>query len=301
MANSGQILRNSLDSLRDTLGGYKSTSGSSLDLQYGGLNGILPNVAKVDSGVVAGNWISSTPDTTGMVYATLIDYPKFFDYTGSDASKALRTKLANFISSHTEVIEGINDTLNVEFDDSTKVGRTGESIHTVTNVTLTPTEVTMTATEKLGLPIRDLLTFWIRYGLMDPYSGNALARLLPAYKPGAWTLDKQSMAIMVFEVDPTGSTVKNAQIVSNMMPRTSGEFTMKKDISAGKEVRRYSIGFTGFGVRGLEVIQVAQTYLDQINRSTRDALLTKSLYQGPVDNVASSVINGTLDKSNANI
>lgn len=301
MANSGQILKNSLDSLKNTLGGYKSTGGDSLDLQYGGLNGILPNIAKVESGVVGGNWISSTPDTTGMVYATLIDYPKFFDFAGSDASKALRTKLANFISSHTEVIEGINDTLSVEFDDSTKIGRTGESIHTVTNTTLTPTEVNMTVTEKLGLPIKDLLTFWIRYGLMDPYSGNALARLLPSYQPGAWTSDKQSMAIMVFEVDATGSTVKNAQIISNMMPRSSGEFTMKKDISAGKEVRRYSLGFTGFGIRGLEVIQSAQAYLDQINSSTKDALLTKSLYQGPVDNVSSAVINGTLDKSNANI
>lgn len=301
MANSGQILKKAADSLKGQLHGYSISGGAGLDLQYGGLNGILPNVAKLDSGVMAGNWISSTPDTTGMVYATLIDYPKFFDFAGSEASKVLRGRLANFISSHTEVIEGINDSYAVEFDDSTKVGRTGESVHIVSNATLTPTEVSMTATEKAGLPIRELLTFWIRYGLMDVYTGNALAKLLPNYVAGPWTLDKQAMSILVYEVDPTGATVKNAQIVANMMPRGSGEFTMKKDIAGAKEVRRYTIGFTGFGVRGLEVIKVAQTYLDQVNSSTRDALLTSSLYSGPVDAVASSVINGTLDKTNANM
>ena len=169
------------------------------------------------------------------------------------------------------------------------------------NATLTPTEVTISATEKLGLPIRDLLTFIGRYGIMDPYTGSNLAHLLPNYVAGAWTLDKQSFSILVYELDPTGTIVKNAQIVSNMMPRTSGEFTMKKDINAGKEVRKYSIGFTGFGIRGLEVIQVAQTYVNEITNSTKDALLTKSLYQGPVDNLSSTVINGTLKATAANL
>ncbi len=301
MATTGQILKNSVDSLKNSQAGYATTKGVGLDLQYGGLNGILPNIAKVEGGVVYGSWISNTPDTTGMVHAVLLDYPKFFDYAGSDASKSLRSKLANFISAHSETIEGVNDTFNWEYDDSSKVGRTGESIHVVTNATLTPTEVTISATEKLGLPIRDLLTFIGRYGIMDPYTGSNLAHLLPNYVAGAWTLDKQSFSILVYELDPTGTIVKNAQIVSNMMPRTSGEFTMKKDINAGKEVRKYSIGFTGFGIRGLEVIQVAQTYVNEITKSTKDALLTKSLYQGPVDNLASTVINGTLQATAANL
>jgi hypothetical protein len=301
MPTTGQLLKNAVDSLKNNQAGYANTKGVGLDLQYGGLNGILPNIAKVEGGVVYGNWISNTPDTTGMVQAVLLDYPKFFDMAGSDASKSLRGKLANFISSHSETIEGVNDTFNWEFDDSSKVGRTGESIHIVSNATLTPTEVTISCTEKLGLPIRDLFTFIGRYGIMDVYSGSALAHLLPNYTPGAWTLDKQSFSILVYELDSTGTVVKNAQIVANMMARTSGEYTMKKDINGAKEVRKYSIGFTGFGIRGLEVIQVAQTYVNEVTKSTKDALLTKALYQGPVDNVGSNVINGTLKATAGNL
>lgn len=300
---SGQILNSAIDQVKNNQAGYATTSKSvgALDLLHGGLNGILPNVAKEDNGVIHGNWISNTPDTTGMVHAVLLDYPKFFDFCGDEISISLRSKLSNLISAHSETIEGINDTYGWDFDDTTKVGRTGESIHVVNNATLTATEPQMGFTEKLGLPIRDLLMFIGRYGLMDVYSGTNLAKLLPNYQPTPWTQDMQSFSMLVYEVDATGTIVKNAQIVANMMPKSAGEFTMKKDINAGKETRKYSIAFTGFGIRGQEVIAVAQAYVNEISASTKDALLTKALYQAPIPQVTSGAISGTLGTTTANL
>lgn len=302
MANTGQILKEAIDNISGRVQGYAyNPDAKKLDIQHGGLNGVLPNVARVSNGTVHGAWISNTPATTGITHAVLLDYPKFFDMCGTEGSKVLRAKLSSFISLHSETIEGINDTFNWDFDDSVKVGRTGEAIHEVTNATLVPTEPTISVTEKLGHDIRDLFTFIGRYAIMDVYTGNHLAYLLPNYKPTAWTLDMKSFAILVYETDATGTVVNNAQIVANMMARTSGEYQMKKDINSSKEVKKYSIGFTGFGIRGQEVIKVAQTYLNEIVRTSRDALMTKSLYQAPVDEVKSGVIGGTLNGSTANL
>lgn len=293
--NSGQILNDAIDELGTRLPGYTSNpSNPSLDLSHGGLNGILPNLAVVKDGVVYGSYISNTPQTTGMVHAFLLDYPKVFDMLSSDNSLKMRAKLSRWISHHVETIDGINDQINWDFDDSMKVGRTGESIHDVTNATLVPTEPTLGWTEKLGYDIRNMLTFIGRYGVMDPYTGGTLAPLLPGFERVAWTLDMKSFSIMVAELDATNSVVVNAQIVANMMARTNGELVLKKDPNSAKEVKKYSIPFTGFGIRGLEVVAVAQNYIDAMNKNHRDALLTKSVYQSQVDEVSSNVIPGTL-------
>lgn len=303
MANTGQILKDAVDNVSGRINGYANNPNvKKLDIRHGGLNGILPNVAKLVNGAVHGAWISATPATTGITHAVLMDYPKMFDMCGAEASKVLRGKLSALISVHAETIEGINDTYNWDYDDSTKVGRTSESIHEVTNATIVPTEPSIAVTEKLGHDIRDLLTFIGRYGIMDPYTGSNLAYLLPNYVPGTpWTLDMKSFSILVYEADATGTVVQNAQIVANMMPRTSGEWTMKKDINSSKEVKKYNIGFTGFGIRGREVVQVAQTYLNEVVKATRDALMTKSLYQAPVDELKTGVINPTLVDSAQNV
>lgn len=303
MANSGQILREAIDNVTGRVQGYAHNPNvRKLDIRHGGLNGVLPNVAKVVNGAVHGAWISNTPATTGIAHVVLMDYPKMFDLCGPEASKVLRGKLSALVSLHAETFEGVNDTYNWDYDDSVKVGRTSESIHEVTNATIVPTEPTITVTEKLGHDIRDLLTFIGRYGIMDPYTGNHLAHLLPQFEPGiAWTLDMKSFSVMMYETDATGTVVNNAQIISNMMPRTSGEYVMKKDINSSKEVKKYNIGFTGFGVRGREVIQVAQTYLNQVVKASRDALMTKSLYSAPVDEVAQGVLDTTVINSTSNL
>ena len=301
--SGGQILKDAIDTLNDSLDGYGNSNIKSLDISNGGFAGILPNIGITgDDGVVNGNWISNTPATTGMVYARLIDYPKGFDMCGSDASKILNKRLSNLFSRHAEVIEGLNDTINVDYDDSIKVGRSGGSLHTETNATMTATEIQISVTEKLGNPIKALLRFIIKYLIMDPDTGSALAFLLPNYEKGAWTADKKSFALLVYEVSPTGDTVINAQLVVNMMPKNDGEYVFKKDISGAKEVRKYSVGFTGLALRGREYITMAQTYVDEVMSNTIDAMRAPALYTDAVAEVkADSIGNTTVAGSGANL
>lgn len=300
---SGQILSNAIDTLSASLTGYGNTNVTSLDISNGGFSGILPNIGiSGDDGVVHGNWISNTPATTGMVHAVLIDYPKMFDMCGSDASKKLVVKLSNFISKHAEVIEGMNDTINLDYDDSTKVGRASESLHQVTNATIVPTEISITATEKLGNPIKSLMTFITKYGIMDPNTGSNLAYLLPSYEKGAWTLDKASFAMLAYELSPTGDTVINAQLIVNMMPKNTGEYTFKKDINSPKEIRRYTIPFTGLALRGEEYITLAQTYVDEMINNAMDPMRTPALYSEAVAEVRTDAVgNATTAGSASNL
>ncbi len=111
----------------------------------------------------------------------------------------------------------------------------------------------------------------------------------------------KSFSILVWEVDASGARVKNAQIVANMMYESGISFEFKKDPTSAKEVRKYNISFTGFGIRGLEVVNVAQRYQDTMNQNAKDALLTRSLYQGAVDELAENVINTSLRKTTENL
>lgn len=302
MANSGQQLKKALDQLGARQAGYSiNPKSTGLDLSYGGLFGALPNIAKVDGGVVYGNWLNNTPEVQGVVYAALLDYPRGFDQTGAENSKFLRAKLSNFISAHAETIEGIHDTTEWTFDDAVKIGGTGESIQDVTDAKLTPTEPSIGTTEKIGLEIRNLFYFINRYFVMDQYSGKPLAPTLPSYQRVPWLMNIKSFSILVWEVDASGAVVKNAQIVANMMYKSGISFEFKKDPNSAREVRKYTLSFTGFGIRGEEVVQLAQTYMDTMNSSTKDALLTKSLYNSQVDEIKETVIGGSLKQTTSNL
>lgn len=299
--DSGQVLAKAIQELGDVEGFDSSVGGDALDLRYGGLNGILPNIGREVDGIMYGGWISNTPATTGIVHAVLIDYPKFFDMCGSEAATKLKGMLSALVSTHAEVIEGINDTTTLEYSDDAKIGYTQESVQQVIKAAMEVTSPSMTFTEKYGLPIRKLLTFIQRYGIADVYTQNNLAFLLPDYKKTPWLSNMQSFAIMVYETDPQGTIVTNAQIVANMMPMSTGEFVFKKDISSSKEVKKYTIQFTGFGIRGNDVITKAQTYVDAMMESTKAAFLSTSLYDGPVSGLSNSAIDGTLNKTNTQL
>ena len=303
MANSGQRLKDSLDQLGVRQAGYSlNPNNPSLNLAHGGLFGALPNIAKIENGVVWGNWINNSPEVTGAVHVVLLDYPKGFDFTGSENSKLLRAKLSNFWTSHVETLEGIHDTTSWTFDDAIKIGGTGESIQDAVDAKLTPTEPSAGCTEKVGLEIRNIFYFINRYFIMDEYTQKPLAPILPNYDNRVpWTLDIKSFSILVWELDGSGARVKNAQIVANMMYKDGISFEYKKDPNSAKEVRKYNISFTGFGVRGAEVISVAQRYQDTMNRNTKDALLTRSLYSAPVDELAENVLNTSLRQTTNNL
>lgn len=303
MANSGQTLKDAIDQLGVRQSGYSiNPSNPAVDLKHGGLFGVLPNIAKVENGVVYGNWINNTPEVQGQVYAILLDAPGGFAFTGSENAKFLRSKLSNFITSHAETIEGIHDTVEWTFDDAVKIGGTGESIQDSTDAKLTPTKPSIGTTEKIGLEIRNLFYFINRYFIRDEYTQKPLAPVLPNYdRRVPWLMNIKSFSILVWEVDASGARVKNAQIVANMMYESGISFEFKKDPTSAKEVRKYNISFTGFGIRGLEVVNVAQRYQDTMNQNAKDALLTRSLYQGAVDELAENVINTSLRKTTENL
>jgi len=300
--DTGQILDDAVSSIGDKLAHFNSGfGGEALDLRYGGLNGYLPNISKDVGGVMHGNYISNTPAVAGTVHAILLDYPKFFDFCGDEVAKILIAQLSEFVSSHSEVIDGINDSETLEFDDSTKIGKTGESIHAVTGGKLTPTAPVFTVTEKVGQPIRRLMRFIQRYGIHDVYSDGPLARTLPEFESKPWTSDMNSFSILVYELDETNTSVINAQIVINMKPISIGEYVLKKDINAGREVRRWSIPTTGSGIRGTEVIKAAQTYVDAMMKDSKDALLTSSLYSEPVSKATTDATGAGLSNSAKNL
>ena len=300
---SGQVLKNALDQLGVRQAGYSiNPNNPAVDLSYGGLFGVLPNISKVENGVVYGNYINNTPEVQGMVYAILLDAPKGFEWLGSENAKFMRAKLSNFITSHAETIEGIHDTTDWTYEDAIKIGGTGESIQDVTDAKLVPTEPSIGCTEKYGLEIRNMFYFINRYFVRDEYTQKPLAPILPNYNPRApWLLNVKSFSILVWEVDGSGARVKNAQIVANMMYKSGISFEYKKDPNSAREVRKYNMTFTGFGIRGKEVVTVAQNYMDAMNKQTKDALLTKSLYQGQVDELNETVIGNSLKQTTNNL
>lgn len=235
-----------------------------LDPTYGGQMGYAP---------VLTEWVSNQAYVRRNLIPVLLEAPKFFQYM-PDPQKWVST-LKSLVEVHCTTIEGLNAGLTVEFDEH-PVGGAGEQQQEVTDVKRARSEPVFGFVEKYGMPIQTFLYQWISYGMMDPDTKFALANTLDGSRPGDMLADQYTMSMLFMEPDPQHQRVVKSWVMTNMMPKGTGEIIGKREITAASEVAKLSVEFTGIAQFNLGTNLFAQSILDNMNMKNSNPFLRPS-------------------------
>lgn len=238
-----------------------------LDPTYGGQMGYAPILTE---------WTSNQAYVRRNLIPVVLEAPRFFQYM-PDPQKWVDT-LKAIMEIHCTTIEGLNAGLTVEFDEH-PVGGAGEMQQEVTDVKRARSEPVFGFVEKYGMPIQTFLYQWISYGMMDPDTKFALSNTLDGNRPTDMLADQYTMSMLFMEPDPQHQRVIKSWVVTNMMPKLTGEIIGKRDIASASEVSKLSIEFTGIAQFNLGTNLFAQSILDNMNMKHSNPFLRPSFIQ----------------------
>lgn len=235
-----------------------------LDPTFGGQMGYAPNLAE---------WVSNAAYVRRNLICVLLEAPRFFQYM-PDPQKWVDT-LKSLVELHPRTIEGLNAGLTLEFDEH-PVGGGGEMQQEVTDSKRARTEPVFTFVEKYGMPIQTFLYNWITYGIMDPDTKFALANTLAGERPEDMLPDQFTASMLFMEPDPQHKRVVKSWVVTNMMPKGTGEIIGKRELTAAGEVASLSVEFTGIAQFNLGTNIFAQSIMDKISMTNANPYLRPS-------------------------
>lgn len=227
-----------------------------LNLAEGGQNGAM---------MAPHQWVSSAGYMKQKVIAVLLAAPLAMRYMDNFQSNLASLKA--LIEVMPLSIDGLNSTLEWEFNE-TPVGNAGEMFETVTKGNRQRSNPSFRWSEKYGSSIQ---RFWTEYGrlfLQDPDLGVPGIVSAPGYLSAgspAILPDHQAMTILFIEPDETLTNVTHAWLCTNMMPKSGGEITGKREIGAANDVPEVNIDFTALTMTGRAVVEQAKAYLQSLN------------------------------------
>ena len=235
-----------------------------LDLKYGGQQGWAPNLTE---------WVSNAAYVTRPLICILLEAPRMFTVM-PDPQKWISSLKALF-EVHARSIDGLTQTLTVDTDQH-PVGGAGEQQEEIVNVTREKSSPKFSWNEKYGMPITTFLSYWIRYGMMDPETKFALLSTLNKSEVKDLLPDWYTATAIFIEPDPLHKKVTKAWLCTNMFPKTSGEIVAKRDLTASQEILTIDVEFSAISQVGLGVNKFAQQILDNINVQRADPFMRPS-------------------------
>lgn len=257
----------------------KGHNATMIDLQYGGMFGFMPDYAE---------WVSNQAYVRRNLICLLVEAPGGFNYM-PDPQVSVAT-LRALVELLPQSIDGLNATLDVEFGASNPVGGSGQMQEDFTDVKEAVSNPTFRIVEKVGMPVASFFRWWITGLMMDPNSKVANVATMQN-KPMDLLSDMTAATMIFIEPDPTFTKVVKSWLCTNMMPKTSGEITGKKDQTQSMEGVVHDIPFTCIAQFGVGVDQFAQTLLDGLSITGANPQYRPAFVQAIDANVAAAGLN----------
>lgn len=191
----------------------------------------------------------------------LMDAPRGFrDLPESETWTAM---LKGLVETGAKSFDGLRGTLQAQFAEN-PFGGAGEIQEDISGMTRDRSQVSFVWTEKYGMPIWAFFDAWMRYLMMDPDAKVPLVTTLIGDAPADLLPDYTGASMLFIEHDPMMRTVVKAWLIVGMMPKTSGEYNGRRDITSPGQSVDYTIEFTGIQQVGAGVNSLAQQMLDEI-------------------------------------
>lgn len=226
-----------------------------VDLRLGGQNGFIPDYR---------TYLSNSAYVQRNVIPFLIEYPRGFNHLPNP--EIWIGTLKSLVETQALTIEGLNGKVNVSYTENA-IGSSGEMQEDFTQVTRERSTPSFTWVERQGRPIHLFFNGWIFYLIGHPDTQTPMINSLPqnADKYFDFLPDFNSMSVLFVEPDPFQRRVVEAWLCVNMMPKTSGDLSGKRDLASAMSDRKVTIDFTAMTMMSLGVNQFGQWLLNQLN------------------------------------
>lgn len=281
--------------------GTQATDASKLDLTSGGQNGAMHDPQSLNS-------------TQGYVpqklIAVLIAAPKAYGFLPPAMAEAYTATLKNLVEVLPLEITGLDSTVTYEFGE-VKAGHSGEVVEHIIGAQRARSTPSFRWVEGIN---RSIGKFWGETGrllLQDEVSGVAGIIAEPGFQSGYTLLQEdRSFSVLFIEPDSSMKGVVDAWFCTNMMQKTGGEVTGKREVGGTAEVTELTIETTAYTMVGNVVNAMAGAYLSKLDLSgLRPLDLTAFVKQNDSDlntdevgispDVASVTATGFAEKLNA--
>jgi hypothetical protein len=225
-----------------------------VDVRYGGQNGPMTDFT---------SYVSNTAYVRRQMIAILIAAPRGFNDLNNPQQWI--STLKSLVELHAKSIEGLQSTVTFDYVENA-VGGAGEMQEDIGNATRARSTPTFVWTEKYGMPINAFLDGWGTGLIMDPITKFPTV-VSQGGRPSDLMGDYTGMTCLFFEPDPTMQYIVKAWLCTNMMPKTAGEVTGRRDMTQGGESVDYSVEFTALTQVGAGVKSFAQRILNNMFKS----------------------------------
>jgi len=210
------------------------------------------------------NWLSNAAHLARPLIPILMEAPRGFDYCPEP--QFLKGVLRQLVEEQAMRIDGLNATLTVDTAEHA-IGGGGQVQHEFTNVTMAPTNVTMSWIDRYGMATSRFWRYYIHMLMMNEDSKVAGVSTLPNLRNVVkdWLPDNYTFTMLFIEPDPTWAYVVQSFLVTNMFPRTTGDIIGRREITSSMEMRNLDIEFGGIMQYGSGVDSLATSILRDIN------------------------------------
>lgn len=172
--------------------------------------------------------------------------------------------LRSLFEERMEQWQGFNSTINVDFAESAIDGG-GNFFEVPSDAKITRTSPSSSVDEVYGKAISKLMKAWIEYLIMHPQSKYPMINTIEGVSITDMLADRYSATALFFEPSPDFRTVQDAWLVTNMMPKSSGEISGERSITNGSDKQTLNYEWTGITQSTSGVIVLAQQILNNIN------------------------------------
>lgn len=255
---------------------------NTIDSRYttsnGFVNGAMLPVARLDLGTQDGLTTdyriinATTPYVKQNVLCFLLEAPLFFTYLKNGDQMIATLKC---LMEGSQKIDGLDGTIKAEYVEvQAGAVEVQEAFSRTTRERSVPQH---TWTERYGMAITRFLQTWVTMGMGDPLTGvPGVVTLksneaLTAYGQAhiAYTLMPEMIAAtcLYIEPDPTHKYPVKAFLITNMMPKETGEWTAASDRTAAPDKLEIQVTFTGMQEINAGVDNLALHVLHAINQT----------------------------------
>jgi hypothetical protein len=217
----------------------------------------------------------NTSYTSRNVVCKILEFPEWVE--SMPEPEYWKRAIKTFFETHTQ-IDGLNKALTAEFAE-TLIGGGGQRQFELTDVKEEQSDITHTGPDSYNLGYQNMLSAWIRYGMMDPIAKVPLASVIDD-SVTEQLLSFYSMTALYYEMDPLQKYPLRAWICTNMAPRLNGPDGARRQLDAPGEKNELAIQMTSLQQTGFGALQAAKQEIDRHNRLglntfTRQAFITE--------------------------
>lgn len=214
------------------------------------------------------NWAVNTHSVSRQMELQVLQTPGAF--RAVPGGERLIASWVALFETHCRTIDGLEIGYDYEYEE-TNFGGSGQMYHDLTNIKRKQVNVKSTYRDYYGRPIFHFLNTYMQLVGMNAETKypDLVTLLEEANRPTDYLNDQRAGIVLFWEPTPDHRRVENAVMVVNMMPKSTGSISMRRNMDEAGQLTDIDVEWTGTAIFGSGIQGLAQTIMN--NRSTMNS------------------------------